>query len=104
MKFSFGGSLDLDLVGRSGAPIRARTSIRDEQGRELSNFLGYVSYLANSGFDSKSAEGRVHFDALLPGEYTLWVTSGKGSEERKVRITEGQNTTIKIVLPDPDPE
>jgi carboxypeptidase family protein len=104
LKFSFGGSLDLDLVGRSGGPIRAFPSIRDEQGRDLSDSLRYASYMGNSGVDSRLAEGHVHFDALLAGEYTLWVTSGKGSEERKVRITEGQNTTIKIVLPDPDPE
>ncbi len=94
-----GGRLDIQVLDRSGSPVTGlQPHIIDATGQDVTTIYGFLANLQMSPWQT-DAEGRASLTAVIPGDYSIQVGSGKDSDVRRVIISTGKTSRITLVIP-----
>ena len=99
IQFAQGGSLEVQVLNKSGAPVPDLTPILiDRQGRDVTEIYRNLADMTEPFFTD--SEGRAWLASVLPGEYEVKAARGESSDSRQVTVSAG--TVAKVVLVAPE--
>ncbi|PYQ09255.1 MAG: hypothetical protein DMH00_13365, partial [Acidobacteria bacterium] len=89
IQFAQGGSLEVQVLNKSGAPVPDLTPILiDRQGRDVTEIYRNLADMTEPFFTD--SEGRAWLASVLPGEYEVKAARGESSDSRQVTRSPGR--------------
>jgi len=100
LRFTAGGSLDIEIRGKTGEPVPyVVPELTDGSGRNVTPIYRELAARSQRAWLT-DLEGRAHLDAVLPGEYLLQASADGKSEEKRITLLAGTATRIVMTVED----